>query len=157
MKQAGFSLVELIAVMVVIGILAVVALPRFDRSEMDRRAFHDETMAALRYAQKTAIASRRNVCVVFPGTTSLTLQIAATFGPNVSCLGTNLTGPQGTSPFTVTARGVAVYSATPAFQFDALGRPFTTPPGLTSVGQTITVTSSGVSIFIVADTGYVHE
>ena len=57
-------MIELIVVIILIGILAVVALPRFaDRSDFEARGFQDETRALLRYAQKSAIAQRRNVCV----------------------------------------------------------------------------------------------
>ena len=63
-RAAGFTLVELVVVIMVLGIIAVVAVPRFaDRADFDNRGFQDETRALLRYAQKSAIAQRRNVCV----------------------------------------------------------------------------------------------
>lgn len=56
--QRGFTLVELILVMVVIGILAAVAGPRFfERNVFDERIYFEETLAAVRYAQKVAVAS----------------------------------------------------------------------------------------------------
>ena len=59
---AGFTLIELIAVMVIIGILSVVAGPRFfDQEIFAQRGFADEAKSALRYAQKLAIASGCNV------------------------------------------------------------------------------------------------
>lgn len=82
-RARGFTLVELIAVMVVIGILAVATLPRFfDRNVFEARGFFDETRALLRYAQKTAVAQRRTVCVAFAaGGVALTIADAA--GSNV--------------------------------------------------------------------------
>ena len=56
--QRGFTLVELILVMVVIGILAAVAGPRFfSRDVFDERVYFEEALAAVRYAQKVAVAS----------------------------------------------------------------------------------------------------
>lgn len=56
--QAGYSLVELVVVMVVIGLLSVVAVPRFfGNSVFEERAFRDEVISALRYARNLAIGS----------------------------------------------------------------------------------------------------
>lgn len=81
-RERGFTLVELIAVMVVIGILAVAALPRFfDQNVFEARGFLDETRALLRYAQKTAVAQRRTVCVAFAAN-GVVLTIAGAAGAN---------------------------------------------------------------------------
>ena len=49
---AGFTVVELVMVIVIIGIIAVVAVPRMDTSTFRALEFHDRTVAALRHAQK---------------------------------------------------------------------------------------------------------
>lgn len=161
--QRGFTLIELIMVIVMLGVLAVFAAPRmFNSSDFYARGFHDETLALLRYAQKTAIAQRRTVCVAMvmgsatpPPMASGTLTIASTAG-DASC-GPNLTGPTGQSPATVTARS-GVYFSVPTglsttFSFNGLGQP--------SAGQKFQVgTLSGTAgspIIVEAETGYVHD
>jgi MSHA pilin protein MshC len=77
--QRGFTLVELIMTMVIVGILAAVVAPRFfDNNVFQSRGFADELQASLRYAQKVAVAQRRVVCMAFdivsvPNTLALTI------------------------------------------------------------------------------------
>ena len=66
--QAGFTLVELITVMLVIGIMAVVVLPRFDLLKgFDEIGYRDKVRATLEYARKAAVAQRRYSCVSLSG------------------------------------------------------------------------------------------
>ncbi|MDH3748443.1 MAG: GspH/FimT family pseudopilin [Gammaproteobacteria bacterium] len=54
----GYTLVEVVLVIVILAILGTVAGPRFfDNAAFDERAYYDELVSALRYAQKVAIAS----------------------------------------------------------------------------------------------------
>lgn len=64
-KQLGFTLIELILVIVIMGVLATFAAPRFvNQSDFDARGFRDELLSSIRYAQKLAIASQCEVQVV---------------------------------------------------------------------------------------------
>ena len=57
-KEHGFTIVELILVIVIIGILAAVVGPRFfTRSNFDERFYFEEVLSTVRYAQKLAVAS----------------------------------------------------------------------------------------------------
>ena len=56
-RARGFTLTELVAVMLIVAILAVTATSVFDRRTFDTAAFADQTFAQLAYAQKVAVAA----------------------------------------------------------------------------------------------------
>ena len=142
--QRGFTLTELVVTLILIGILAAVAAPLLSTSTIDEVRFYNETQAFLRYAQKTAISQRRNVCVAFTAQT-VSATVSTAFGGVCS---TALTGPGGTSPYSATAQHNAGFTAVPAaFIFDALGVP--------DIAQTLVFTGAS-SIIIEAGSGYVH-
>ncbi len=152
--QHGFTMVELITVMVIVGVLAAVAAPRFfDRGTFDSRGFHDQVISTLRYAQKAAIAQRRLVCVSFPSSTRVVINTATNFAD--SACNTDLQSPSGTYPagqttYTVDAPSGVTLSGYMDFNFNALGKPST------GVAQSITVSGYATPIAVEMETGYVH-
>lgn len=145
MKNSGFTLVELIVVMIIIGVLAVAALPRFfDRNTFDARGFADGVQAMLRYAQKAAIAQHRNVCVSFTETS-----VSLSVDDGGSC-NLGLTGPDGKAPYKIDAKGDIKFVSVPAgFSFNALGQ--------ASAASTIEVAGFGGKIRVEQETGYVYQ
>lgn len=78
-RSAGFTMVELITVMVLLGVLAAIAVPRLMGSNVTGAAAHaDNVASALRLAQKTAVARRRTVCL---DSASGALRIRRALGP----------------------------------------------------------------------------
>jgi len=65
--SSGFSLIELVTVVVIIGALAFVVVPRLNVSGFEQYAFRQEVLAGLRYAQKTAMAEGCELQVTFEG------------------------------------------------------------------------------------------
>jgi len=145
--ERGFTLVELVVTMIVVGILAVAVVPRFaDRAGFDARGFHDGVLAVLRYGQKAAVAQRRSVCVAF-GAGSVSLRIASVWG---GACDTDLAGPDGSKPYAVAALTGSGFVAQPA-DFTFL------PSGVASAGQSFVVTGMTANpIVVVAATGYVY-
>jgi MSHA pilin protein MshC len=145
-KTSGFTLVELIVVLIIVGVLAVATLPRFfDQSTFDDRGFYDETLAILRYAQKTAVAQRRLVCVTFTATT-VALKIAHNFGG--ACTD-DVMSPNGTASYKITAHGSSQFSTIPsAISFN--------PDGSASAAASIQVSGAANVISVDAVTGYVY-
>lgn len=68
-QQTGFSLVELITVIIILGILSAVALPRFFRpADFEARFVVDDMKLAMQFAQKRAVNSGCPVEVVLTAT-----------------------------------------------------------------------------------------
>ncbi len=64
-KQRGFTIVELIMVIVILGIISAVAIPRFfDSKTFDERFYFEEVLSSIRYAQKLALASGCSIRIV---------------------------------------------------------------------------------------------
>jgi MSHA pilin protein MshC len=129
--QCGFTLVELITVMVIVGIMAVAVLPRFFTvSDFEDRGSADQVKSMLRFAQKTAIAQHRNISVAISGGAA---------SPNCT---TTLAG----STLTCQVKST-VTSGAGTYTFNALGQ---------RTSATGVITMGGVNITIEAETGYVH-
>lgn len=80
-RQAGFTMVELITVMILIGVLAAIGAPKLmGDNDTGAIVFGDQAASVLRTAQKTAVAQRRTVCVD-AGASSLTARIRRAPGP----------------------------------------------------------------------------
>jgi MSHA pilin protein MshC len=157
--ERGFTLVELIVVMVMVGILAVAVIPKFDSlQDFDGFAYRDKVRAALEYARKSAVAQRRTVTVSL-GSNNLSLTIAKapadepsagtdTQPLNLPARDANCSADNQVcirSPSTVTLTS----SATVPLQFDAQGS-----PGSSTI--TYTVGPSIGTVTVEAHTGYVH-
>lgn len=139
-KQSGFTLVELVVVIVLLGILAAFAIPRFvDIDSFRVRAAYDEVAGAVRYAQKLAVVSGCEVQVVISANGYALQQHATDCNSGAF---TNITD----HPVTNMTFSDVSFSPAQNFTFDPMGR--------SSSGTTITVGGTK-TLTIVAETGYV--
>lgn len=153
-RAGGFTMVELVMVIIMLGILAVFIMPRMDTSGYRAILFHDQTVAALRYAQKTATSHRRLVCVTFAASTvTLTMALA---NPAASC-GASLLLPGATSNVMTSGDTTnAVFSPVPAsLYFQPDGRGTSDGAGLTIYSASPKINGAS-AITVVGATGYVQ-
>lgn len=141
----GFTLTELVVVIMVLGALAVVALPRFaDQTDFTVQGTADQAASALRYAQKAAIAARSDVLVTF-GANGFT----ACFASGGSCTA-NVVDPTRGAQLAVSGDASVTVNGS-SFSFDALGRPSAGAAAVTVSGGGMTRT-----VAVEAETGYVR-
>jgi len=144
---AGFTLVELVTTLIIIGILSALTLPRmFDNQAFGQRGYIDEIAFALRYAQKIAVASECPVEVTIGVATYSALQrardpVANTCDPagvwNVPVLRADGSPLNGTAPSNVLSAPATVVT------FDATGALIGgAPPQLTVGAFTLNVTAA---------------
>lgn len=143
----GFTLVELVAIIMIAGILAAVAGPRFfNPSTFAARGYADAASGLLRYAQKLAIARHAGVTVQISGGGLALCATAAN-----PCADANpWPGPQGETPYRVEVpSGVSLAASAASVSFDARGRP--------DAGISLTITGDTArTLTVEAETGYVY-
>jgi len=166
-RVQGFTLIELIMVMVLAGILAVVVLPKFNSTALPERGFHDAVWSTIAHARRMAVASRRYICVTVTGGTGNSATVAVTRdatdpesvasvncssplplpAPDSSCAATHMVcAPRG-----VTLGGTA------SLVFDPLGRLVNSGSPKTVAASAAAITISNQSdVTVQAETGYVQ-
>lgn len=148
----GFSLPELIAVIVIVATLAVFATSRLSGTFAATRGIYDQVFAQVSYGRKAAIAQRRAVFVRIDAT-----QSRLCYSPAGACTAADgVPSPNGVLPFSVAfSSGISATAA--VFQFDALGRYLTSAGAAPGAKLQIDVSGEGTyTFFVEPDTGYVH-
>ena len=133
-KVLGFSLIELVTIIVIIGALAFFALPRLQLTDTSLLTSRDIIVTALSHAQQVAMArdSASN-----PITVELTVNAI-----DVRESGASVSLPAVTYPMMLPS-GIAVTAGTGTFDYDKLGQTAATSIVLNGGQASITVEASG--------------
>lgn len=154
MRTHGFTIIELVTVLVLVGALAVFVVPRLNPQGFDRYGFRQEVLSAARYAQKTAMASGCDVqLAVSAGADTVTLNYRTngtdtTCGPDANPFNDSVQSPSSGGAFSLNAPGDVDITSGGTVVYDGFGNP--------SGGLTIAF-ATGPAITIEAVTGYAHE
>jgi MSHA pilin protein MshC len=140
--SAGFTLIELVAVMLIVAALSVLLVPRFSHREATEPAQADQLARALRHAQALAMSQGRALTfdVISPVAYAITDGTAA------------IRDPAGELQSYSLENGVLI-TAGVDLKFDSLGRPVS-GSSLITTPQTWTL-SGGASVSLQPVTGFV--
>ena len=122
-NSSGFTIVELVIVLILTGIIAAYAISRLNLDGFRAQGFEQQATASIRYGQKQAIASGCNISVSISNS-SCTVQYGAPVETGCAAASTSLVNPA-TAQNNFCDNSVpdsgAVLPAT--VQFDKIGRP----------------------------------
>ena len=145
----GFTVIELVMTIVILGVISATALPKFFNYQVyQQQVYFDDTINAIRYAQKLAVVTACNVQVQLsasqftlsrPANISLcTSTTSSDYSLAVSRPGTGESSYQGTLPAAL---------ATPIiFYFVSKG----------TASANLTITIGSRTIIVVQNTGFVY-
>ena len=156
--KKGFTLVELITVITIIGVLAVVVGPRFASSDVyEQRTFYDDVLKAVRYAQAKASGSGCMTQIDFTAS-GFTVSVDADCNSANGFSATDLVNPtnfeSGFSQSAALPAGVSYSQTVDPLLFDARGRAMNSGLSILSTAAQISVGSNTISVE--GATGYVH-
>jgi MSHA pilin protein MshC len=151
-REYGFTIVELVAVMVIVGIVTAISAPRFIGVDaFDARGSYGTLTAALRYAQKTAIAQRRTV---YANINTSTRTVCLGYTSNCSAA---VIDPATLSAYAKTlSSNVTITTSANTIGFDGLGRPVPNAAATFTIQNAVVPSESTRTITVEQDTGYVR-
>lgn len=153
-RPRGFTMVELIAVLLLVGVLAVVAVPRFDAALALRSAgWRDQVHAGLLQARALAQGHRRLVCVTLASGEIRLAQASA--NPATGC-DTVVPGADGDARWAFDGNGLALtLSPAGTLYFQPDGRISSDGAGASPVNASVSLAGEA-ALLITGETGHVR-
>lgn len=146
----GFTTIELVIVVILIGILAVYAVPRFDNATYDNADMRLQLVQALRYAQSQSMNNT--------GADNFTVTVAAN-GFSVTQNGNNVSNPYDGSASYIASWSNGTLSPTGTITFQGNGSPIC-GNGLncanTNLSLNVTIGGHSSRVTLEHTTGYVR-
>jgi MSHA pilin protein MshC len=154
-NEHGFTLIESIVVIILLGIISVYAIPRLDISGFRESSFFYLALTATRYAQKQAVTAGCTINVDINATGCFLSWVNPAADSNCPTDGSAVNNPafgksnfcDGTSPASTPTNG--------NFRFDKIGRPTDTSDVRFTSSEDIVI--SDRTITIEAETGFAYE
>ena len=141
MNQDGFTFVELIVVILLVGILSVFIAPKFFAdNDFKARGIADEIITAIRHAQRLSMTRGENHRIIVT-TSNYTVE------KFVGGASTSVRHPDGAVTFSKNFP-TNIVTSTATIEFDQLGRPIP--------NSTVTIALAPFTITVEQETGYAH-
>ncbi|OGW42423.1 MAG: hypothetical protein A2010_14080 [Nitrospirae bacterium GWD2_57_9] len=157
MSRKGFTLIELVMVLVLIGIIAAFAAPRMgDVTGTKAGAFADKLRADIRYAQNLAMTRHLRHRVYFNSAPATNPGYAVTDNT-----GAIVPDPAGGGVLSIALgvgdyAGITAASPYPFIEFDSLGRPYDDAGSLLAAAVNVTISPGPVTVNVTPQTGAVN-
>ncbi len=147
-RQQGFTLVELVLVIIMAGLLATYALPRFFNSDsFEDRGFYTEDLNAVRYAQQLAVAINCATRVQLTANTYTVTLDNDGLACDTPVFGIPAPNPVTGQPGFNGISNTVIINPTPTIQFTALG----------TANADVIINVGGLMFRVHGTTGYIEE
>lgn len=150
LPQIGYSLIELVVVIVILGIISVYASPRFiSTGEVTLPSQAHKLASDIRHAQVLAITWGKSLRLsIAPGPNG-SYSVSCVTTSSSPCNSTPVINPAIGSSFNVVLQKSVVLGGTNSLDFNSLGQPST------AASYTLTSGNSSVTVSVAALTGFV--
>jgi len=149
--KKGFTLIELIVVILLVSILAAYMLPKIDLNVFRQSGFVQQATATIRYGQKQAIGSGCDINVSITAAGCTVQWNGSPGGLGCLALATAITNPAtGLNNFCDNSSPESTVDLPTALRFDNIGRP-------TATTGDLVINLGGRTITVEPETGFAHE